>query len=63
MIGKPRQPERRNAVDAVLTDALDADGASWALSDVLLRTLIDGEDAREGALDFTEKRTPAWHGR
>jgi enoyl-CoA hydratase len=35
----------------------------WAIQKPLVDSIVESEDAREGALAFTEKRAPQWHGR
>lgn len=35
----------------------------WARQNELLEQVIESEDAREGALAFSEKRAPQWRGR
>lgn len=37
--------------------------AGWAVQEPVMRVVFDSADAREGALAFTEKRSPVWQGR
>jgi crotonobetainyl-CoA hydratase len=37
--------------------------APWKLNDNEMQLIFNSEDAREGALAFSEKREPAWKGR
>jgi len=65
------QPERRNAIDPELRDALkealgeaDADGRSSMLADSLAQTaLLASADHREGLAAVRERRDPEFAGR
>ncbi|WP_269453259.1 enoyl-CoA hydratase-related protein [Yinghuangia sp. ASG 101] len=43
--------------------AAEIPDADWDMISAAVRTIVDSEDAREGARAFIEKRTPRWVGR